>query len=272
MPRVEPGEFVVRFSIIIAVTIAMLFVDTAIAGVDRRESRLHARHLYEDADLLVKKGKYSDAVDNLRRAVALDRGDSRYAIALASALLASNRPERAREVIDAVLDAHGTSGPANLAMARILLTQRDTADAIVYFHRAIYGLWASSDPGSRREARLELIAVLSGLDLREQLLAELLPLEADSAPGLSRPQLAHLYVVAGSYGRAASIYRDLLREDSTAAEAYAGLGEIALLTGNLQTAHADLSQALRLSADSRQVAEMLAKADSAIERESSTRQ
>jgi tetratricopeptide (TPR) repeat protein len=203
--------------------------------------------------------------------VSLDRTDSRYAIALAHALLTSDRPQRAREVIDAVLDVHGTSGPANLTMARILLAQRDTTGAIVYFHRAIYGLWTSSDAGSRRDARLELIALLSRLDLHEQLLAELLPLEADSAPGLSRLQLADLYVVAGSYGRASSIYLDLLRKDSASAEAYAGLGEVALLTGNLQTAHADLSQALRRSPGSVRVTGLLSRTDSLIATENSTR-
>lgn len=270
MPRIDHTDFVGRFAIVIAATIAMLFVDTALASVDRRETRTHARHLYEDAESQLKKGKVADAVEDLRSAASLDRSNPDYAIALARALLLSKRPQRAREIIDGVLSTHGTSGAANLAMARTLLAQRDTANAIVYFHRAIYGFWSVNGDDGRREARLELIQVLTRLELHQQLLAELLPLEADSAPGINRPELAHLYLVAGSFGRAAAIYRDLLSDDSTGA-AYAGLGEIALLTGNLQTAHADLTQALRLAPSSQSTGELLARTDSMIAIENANR-
>jgi len=267
MPRVDHAAFVGRFALIVAATVGMLFVDTALAAVDRRETRSHARHLYSDADSLRRIGRLGDAVETLRMATSLDRSNPVNAIALSEALLSSNRPQRAREIIDGVLSMHGTSGPANLAMARTLIAQHDTTNAIVYFHRSIYGFWPGDGNTGRSEARLELISILTARNARQELLAELLPLEADSAPGLTRAQLAHLYLIAGSYGRSSAIYRDLLDGDSTSATAYAGLGEIALLTGNLQTAHADFMQALRLSPALPMAAALLARTDSIIARE-----
>jgi hypothetical protein len=59
-------------------------------------------------------------------------------------------------------------------------------------------------------------------------------------------------------------FREMLRADPKDGDAYAGLGEAALVLGNFATARADLLEASRLLGDSARTAEALAVADSAL--------
>jgi tetratricopeptide (TPR) repeat protein len=135
-------------------------------------------------------------------------------------------------------------------MARTLAREGRLEESKSYYHRAIYGLWAGDAERNRATARFELIDLLAQNNQRQELLAELLPIQ-DEAPNdtVQRKRIAHLFVLAGSPARAAAIFRDVLRHNSRDADAYVGLGDAALALGDYPSAQADFASALRLSPD-----------------------
>src|SRR5262249_4375107 len=62
-------------------------------------------------------------------------------------------------------------------------------------------------------------------------------------------KVGHLFLLAGSPGRSADVYRSLLREDRDDADAYFGLAEAELEAGDFQAAQASLRNALRRKPD-----------------------
>lgn len=70
----------------------------------------------------------------------------------------------------------------------------------------------------------------------KELLAELLLLRnKDESPPMRRT-IANLFLAAGSPGRAELMYRDLIERDPDNLDAYAGLGEAALLESDFHSA------------------------------------
>ncbi|MGI9073533.1 MAG: tetratricopeptide repeat protein [Bryobacteraceae bacterium] len=137
------------------------------------------------------------------------------------------------------LQREPNDGRANLVAARLMNKERRTTDAEAYYHRAIYGEWPSNAPAHRTSARMELIDFLVANRKKQELLAELLPLqeEAGDNPAVEK-RLAHLFLVAGSASRSAEVYHLLIQQNPSDAEAYAGLGEAELEHGRYRAAKA----------------------------------
>jgi tetratricopeptide (TPR) repeat protein len=224
-----------------------LLFDTGLAQIDARERRAYAAKEFGTGQRLLAQGHVGDAIDHLRSASSLDAENPAYGTELAQAMLADGRPADAEQLLRPLLERVPSDGATNLAMARVLLKEQRVDEAKSYYHRAIYGLWPSNAADRRTAARFELIDVLARTDARQELLAELLPMQEDSSNDVAmRKRIAHLFVVAGSPTRAVSTYRELLRRNPRDGDAYLGLAEAALSTGNFSTARADLVAASRL--------------------------
>ncbi|HEV7992854.1 MAG TPA: tetratricopeptide repeat protein [Gemmatimonadaceae bacterium] len=257
--------FLTTFGLILASIVALLVVDLWLARIDARESRVHALHLYEDGESLLARSQPTEAADRFASAQALQRSDVRYGVALAEALLADGRVRDAEAQLRSVLDRAETDGAANLVMARILAREGRLDEAVAYYHRAIYGGWPADSSARALRARLELIDLLARRSAGRGLLAELLPLQdADPDSVALRRRLGHLFVLAGSPERALPLFRELLKRDPDDGDAYAGMGEAALLLGNFRTARADLAIATRLIPDSSRFASVLQLADTVL--------
>jgi tetratricopeptide (TPR) repeat protein len=247
-PTASASEFLATLGLVFAAIAALVLIDTGLAKVDATATRLHATSEYQVGESLMAKGKLHDAIDHLRTASTLDRGTSRYTVALAEAILAEGRPTDAEPLLMPLLDRDATDGATNLAMARALGKEGRLEEAKSYYHRAIYGLWPGDAERNRAAARFELIDLLAQNNQKQELLSELLPIQ-DEAPNdtVLRKRIARLFVVAGSPARAAAIFRDVLRHDARDAEAYVGLGDAALALGDYPSARADFAAAERLS-------------------------
>jgi predicted Zn-dependent protease len=257
--------FVATLALVLVATVLMLSLDLFLARVDRRESRAHAANEYSDGLALLRAGHAREAADRFAEAVAIDRTNVNYGLALGEALLDEGRTADAETTLRALLDRAENDGAVNLTMARVMLRESRTEDAKAYFHRAIFGQWGADSVARRAEARFDLIALLAREGSQGELLAELLPFEETPPDSVAlRHRLAHLFILAGSPARAATIFRELLRRDPRDADAYTGLGEAALALGNLQTAYADLTEASRLGPDNVEIARRLAVADTAL--------
>ncbi len=91
----------------------------------------------------------------------------------------------------------------------------------------------------RISVRMELIQLLAAKGKKQELLAELLPLEEEAGNDAEiEKKLGSLFLTAGSPSRAADVYRALIQQEPRNAAAYAGLAEAELDQGNYRAAKA----------------------------------
>jgi tetratricopeptide (TPR) repeat protein len=265
-PAASVSDFIMTFAIILAAIVGLLVFDTALARVDVGERKAYAAREFDTGQQLVAQGRIGEAIDHLRAASTLDGENSAYGVALAQATLTDGRPSAAEQMLLPLLERDETDGAANLAMARVLAKEGNNDAAKSYYHRAIYGRWPAGAESSRTDTRFELIDLLARTNAKEELLAELLPIQEDSTnDGAQRKRMAHLFVVAGQPSRAVTIYREILRRDSRDGDAYVGLAEAALSLGDFATARTDLLAAQKLTpADSASLQSRMILTDSVI--------
>lgn len=242
-PGFRPAH--IGLGIVVALVIGVLAVlDWSLKQTEQNEMRRTAEQAYLNGEQLLARGRTADAVNELRRAHALDRANEDYELGLIHGLLAAGKIAEAQPLMNDLLLEEPNDGAANLTAARLELRKNKMRDAEAFYHRAIYGDWPSEPVKHRIAARLELIQLLQKQGNTQDLLAELLPLE-EEADGDEQLQakLAQLFLVAGSPSRAADIYRTILRRNPNDASAYAGLGEADLRSGEYRAAHANFLQA-----------------------------
>jgi tetratricopeptide (TPR) repeat protein len=236
--------------------------DAFLAKAERNANQLEAARYFKNGQRLIEEGRSADAAEQFRSAMSLERDNQDYQLALGEAQLASGQLSDAEATLQNLLERNSFSGPANLAMARVLVKQGKINDAIFYYHRAIYGQWDKNAGSNPVRVRMELADLLSRQDSKEGLLAELLPLQDEAADDpATRKKLGWWFLAAGSPARAASVFRSVLHEQSEDAEAYSGLGQAEFAEGNYAVARGDFLAALRLRPDDEDVANRLETSD-----------
>jgi tetratricopeptide (TPR) repeat protein len=147
----------------------------------------------------------------------------------------------------------------------LLAAEGRVADAASYYHRAIYGSWHTDAARARAAARLELARFLAKQGARQELLSELLLLDQ------AQPEVAALFLEAGSAARAAEAYRAALRRDPGDAGALTGLGEAELLRYNYHAARNAFREALRSKPEDAAIAARLQLAETLAELDPTSR-
>ena len=198
-PTATPSEFVFVLALTLVAILLLVIADTALARIDRTATRLTAADEYRVGENLIRHNRLHDAIEHLRTAASLDRERPVYTVALAQAVLAEGRPLDAEQMLIPLLERDARDGGANLAMARVLARQDRIEEAKSYYHRAIYGVWPGDAARSRAIARFELIDLLAQSGAREELLAELLPIQDESPDDtVLRSRVANYFLLAGS--------------------------------------------------------------------------
>ncbi len=225
--------------VMVGVVITGLWIlDSFLEKAQRRAVEGQAKQSYTQGLRLLNSGRLNEAIESFQKAHALDRENVEYQLALIDVLVAGNRISRAEPLLNEILESDSNNGQANLIAARLMVKKRKFDQADAYYHRAIYGSWPSDASEHRRSARLELAEVLAKSGNRQELLAELLPVEAESGVGTeTQKRLAHLFLIAGSPSRAADVYHALIKRNPEDGTAYAGLGEAQLQEGDYRLAH-----------------------------------
>jgi tetratricopeptide (TPR) repeat protein len=207
---------------------------------------------------LMQGGRYAEAAERFKDAVSIERSNRDYLLALAGALQAAKNFPDAEDILNGLLQKDSTDGDANLAMARVQVGEMHIPEGISFYHRAIYGHWKTDTAQNRLKVRFELVSLLARQNDKQELLAELLPLQDEAPDDLeTRKRIGQLFLSAGSPARAADVFQEVLSRDSRDAEVYAGLGEAEFARGNYQTAQTDFLQASRLKPDDKEVAKRL---------------
>ena len=264
-PTATASEFILTLTLTAVAILVLIIGDTALAKVDREATRATAAEEYRVGVNLIEHKRLPDAIEHLRTAATLDREKPVYTVALAQAVLVQGRTNDAEQMLIPLLERDATDGGANLAMARVLTKQARIEEAKSYYHRAIYGLWPGDAARSRAIARFELIDLLAETGARQELLAELLPIQDESPEDtVLRKRVANYFVLAGSPAKASDIYRDLLRKNPRDADAYVGLGRSALAMGNYPVARNDFLAAQRIAPEDSSIKSTIKLADSVI--------
>ena len=243
-------SFLGTFGLVFLAIAALFAADMFLAKTERAESLVEAARLFEQGRVLMQRGENAEAIERIKDAIAIERGNRDYLRTLAQAQFAAGKTADAESTLTELLQSDSTDGLANLIMGRVLVKEGRFAEAISYFHRAIYGHWNENAAENRLRARFELIDLLAQRNSKEELLAELLPVQ-DQAPHdlKTRTRMGRLFLLAGSPARAADVFRGILHDAPANADAYAGLGEAEFARGNYRAAQRDFQTALRLAPD-----------------------
>ena len=252
-PLATPS-FLGTFGLIFLAVAALFAADTFLARMERTESAVEAARLFDQGRVLMQRGNNTAAIERIQDALSIERTNRYYQQALAQAQLAAGKTADAESTLSGLLQSDPTDALANLIMGRVQEKLSRFPEAISYFHRAIYGKWSQNAAQNSLQARFELIDLLAQRDSKEDLLAELLPVQDQVPRDLkTRMRMGHLFLRAGSPARAADIFRGIIQEIPTNGEAYAGLGESQFAESNYRVAARNFETALRLAPDDQSI-------------------
>lgn len=227
-----------------ALIVALSSLDRFLAKVESAEMEGTAQRSFVAGSRLLTAGKPAEAIDSLRNAHAVDRENAAYELALITALTNSGKTSDAEPLMTEMLDREPNDGNVNLIAARLASREGKATEAEAYYHRAIYGEWPQESDAHRIAARMELIDLLKKEGRKQQLLAELISLEAEPKTDMeARKRLATLFLQADSPARAGSVYEEMITRDPNDIAAYEGLGHAELVQGRYNAARSAFLQA-----------------------------
>jgi tetratricopeptide (TPR) repeat protein len=228
---------------LVAIVVALSALDRFLAKVESAELHSTAQNAYLAGSRLLAAGKAAAAVDLLRQAHSTERENPDYELALISAMTSAGNTADAEPLMNEMLQRAPNDGRVNLIAARLRTREGNATEAEAFYHRAIYGEWPGDAARHRVETRMELVDELVKRGRKQELLAELISLEAEPAAGMEiRKRLAELFLDAGSPARAADIYRAITAKDPADIAAAEGLGEAELEQGQYNAARAAFLQ------------------------------
>lgn len=240
---------VIGLTVLVVICVLGLVLTRAAAASNRKMRLDDAARWYARAAERVAAGRPGDGVPLLRRAVAIDRDNVRYRLALASALAAGRQDEPARQVLVGLRQLTPEDPEVNVQLARLESRHQDMTAAIQYYQNALYGLWPADRETERRHLRVELIEYLLRNKQQSRALSELLVLSANLPDvGEAQRQIGRLFLEAGDPPRALDHFARALRLDPRDSDARRGAGEAAFAAGDYARARSYLRAAGALPA------------------------
>jgi tetratricopeptide (TPR) repeat protein len=229
---------------------ALFAADMFLAKMEKAESQVEAARLFEQGRGLMQRGENAGAIERIKDAISIERGNRDYLRTLAQAQFAAGKTAEAESTLTELLQSDSTDGLTSLIMGRVMVKEGRFAEALSYFHRAMYGHWNENAAENRLRVRFELIDLLAQRNSKEELLAELLPVQDDAPRDLrTRTRMGQLFLLAGSPARAVDVFRGILHNAPGNADAYAGLGAAEFARSNYRAAQRDFQTTLRLAPD-----------------------
>ena len=226
-------SFLGTFALVFLAIAGLWAADTFLAKTEQAESRVEAARLFEQGRALMQRGDSAAAIGRVKDAISIERGNRDYLRTLAQAQLEAGKTADAESTLTELLQGDSADGLASSLMGRVLAKGGRYPEAISYFHRAIYGHWNQNAVENRLRVRFELLDLLARRNSKEELLAELLPVQEQAPHDLiTRTRIGRLFLLAGSPARAADEFRGILHDAPADADAYAGLGEAEFARAN----------------------------------------
>ncbi len=263
-PSTTPAWFERRAVLLfgLVLTASVLFAATYFINT-RFEVRRRALGEYwfkkGQAEMAARTG---NAVEDFRNALAYSDGDNfQYRLRLAQALSLSGRADEAIAYLESLWEREPGNGTVNLELARLKARQHQVADALRFFHGAIYGIWDDDPEQHRRIARFELVQFLLQQGSRTQAESELVALTPEATAPDLQLRVAGLFVQVHDFRRAMQLYNRALRSDGSDPEALKGAGEAAYNLGQYAAAARYLEAAVHHGVQDPATTQMLQVSD-----------
>ncbi len=195
------------------------------------------------ADL--KLQHFESAATEFRTALLYSRGNFSYELGLAQALIGQKRISEADAYLINLWGRRPENGLVNLELARTAAGRGDTEQALRYYHNAIYAPWPGDQEAQERNARLELINYLLGINARTQAQSEMISLAANLEDDpTQQTNLGALFMRAKDYEHGLAAYRRALSIAPHDPAALAGAGLAAYELGRYPMAQRYLQHAV----------------------------
>ncbi len=239
-----------RAILVVLISMTILWTTTSFVVRAWKTGRYdRAEDHFQRGNRASRQGDNEEAAEQYRAALSFTPGDPKFRLALALALMDLGRLDEAEAHLGELREMDPTNGVVNLAMARIAVRQRKWDDAVLHYHRAIFGFWPDQPEQNRIQARFELVDLLSNHGRKKEALAELLELAGDAPddPDTQR-RIANLVLANGAPRNAADIFQSIVNNSPNDAAAWHGLGETQFLLGDYLSARNSFHRALRWNA------------------------
>jgi tetratricopeptide (TPR) repeat protein len=249
------GRWTVERETLLLASIVALVILFGITGVASNlyhsERKGLAQEWFAKGERALKGKQAKVALEDFRTALSYSPDNALYRLRLAQSLVAANRPDEARSHLLTLWRDEPGNSTVNLELARLAAGRGDTADAIRYFHNAIYGVWQTDPVNHRLQTRLELSEYLLRKNEKGQAESELIAL-ADTLPPDAKlhTRVAGMFREAGDPNRALSTYKQALEIDRHEQAALVGAGESAFEMADYRMAVEYLERAVRTGAAS----------------------
>lgn len=248
-------------SLTAAIVIVLFFLTGFITRDYHQKLAALGEQWFEAGEQQLQSGNAAAALADFRTALVYRPDDAQIQFRLALALAAGDRDSEARAYLLGLLARSPSDAPINLALARMSATSGSEADALRYYHGAIYGVWPKDAEANRLSARLELSRFLIGRDDTSIAEAELIALvsEIPEEHGAElHMQAGELFLRIGDARRALSEFRSALTVEHPPADSLRGAGLAAYQLGEYQQAERYLERARRLRRGDADVSSALA--------------
>jgi len=239
----------IRSAISVAIVLVISVSFTGYLTARYRQAReAQGRRHYEIGQALEGAGDMSGAAEQYRKALLFLPDETDYRLALAISLIQLGQLDESQYYLGDLLEEDPTSGIVNLMLARISQKQGKTNQAIEYLQRSVYGFWPSQKLGMRHSARWDLVRMLEKQNRRPEMVAELLQLYANSGNNAKeKSKIGFLLLQHDATSDAASVFRQLTRDDPKDAEAHRGLGLAYFTLGEYLSARHEFQHAVNLN-------------------------
>lgn len=247
--------------VVLSATAVALFLFTrAMATKQRQMDARVAAAWFRKAEGQVRAGDMERAIESFRKAASNDRDNREYVVALANALAAAGHNEEARQALLRLRESLPENAEINLYLARLAAKRGDVAEAVRYYHNALYGLWTGSEVDrERRKVRVELIHFLLDRHERSGALSEVLILGAEIPDGDAAAQIetGQLFLKAGDAQHALRHFMRAIGLNRNNTAALAGAGNAAFQLGDYVQAGRYLEAALAQGLSSESALQLL---------------
>lgn len=245
-----------------AIAVALFLFTRAMAAKEREMDARVAAAWFAKGEEQVRTGDMSSAIDSFRKATSRDHDNRTYVLALANALAAAGHTEDARQALLRLRESSPENAEINLNLARLAAKRGDVADALRYYHNALYGLWTGNEADQDvQKVRVELIHFLLDHQEHSRALSEVLILAAEIPEGdaASQSEAGQLFIDAGDAQHALKHFVSAIASDGDNAAALAGAGEASFQLGDYIAASRYLESALERGHSSGSSLELLNK-------------